>query len=140
MSAKEFTYAGFYEYLTEHRLMGTRCGCAETIQLPPRPYCPTCPPEAVEWVELAGKGRLLAFTVIYVGTTQMIAAGFDRRNPYCVGVVQLDEGPAISGLILGVDVQEPETIRVGSPVQADFVELGPAGAKKTVLAFRAILS
>jgi uncharacterized protein len=138
MSVREFTYAGFSEYVSEHKLMGTRCACDKTIQLPPRPFCPTCPPEAIEWVELGGTGKLLAFSVIYVGTTPMINAGFDRRTPYCVGIVQLDEGPAISGLILGVDVLEPEKIRVGAPVQADFVELGPAGSKKTVLAFRAV--
>ena len=136
MAEKDFTYASFYQYLTEGKLMGTRCPCTGQAQFPPRPYCPDCAPDAIQWTELGNKGKLLAFTVIYVGTTQMLNAGFDRNKPYCVGIVQLDDGPAISAFILGVDTQKPETIIIGAPVIADFVELGPEGAKKTVLAFR----
>ena len=136
MAEREFTYANYYQYLTEHKLMGTRCRCDRDVHLPPRPYCMECAPQDNEWVELSGEGKLMAFTVIYVGTTQMIDAGFGRNAPYCVGIVKLREGPSISALLQGVDVQKPETIKIGMALVADFVELGPEGGRKTMLAFK----
>jgi len=89
----------------------------------------------MELVELTGRGTLLAFTIVYVGTSAMVSAGYNRQNPYCVGVVQLAEGAKISAQILGVDVLHPEQIQIGMPLKATFIERGEGEAKKTFLAF-----
>ena len=65
----------------------------------------------------------------------MLEAGYSRKNPYCVGIVRTVEGPMISAFIQGVDVSHPESIKVGTPMVADFVERGEGEAKKTFLAF-----
>jgi uncharacterized OB-fold protein len=98
----------------------------------------------MEWVELSGKGKLVAFTVIGVGPMPMIDSGYNRDNPYCSGIVEVEEGPRISAQILGVDVAHPENIKIGIPLTADFVERGSwhfleelARNKKTYLTFRA---
>jgi len=91
----------------------------------------------MEWVEMKGKGKLAAFTTIYVGPTFMIEEGYDRNNPYCTGVVELEEGPGISARILGVDAKKPEEIKIGTPLVVDFVERGEGEAKRTYLAFKA---
>ena len=90
----------------------------------------------MEWQEFSGKAKLLTYTIIYIGPAAMIAAGYDRKHPYCVGIVELEEGPRISALITGVDPFKPETIAIGAPVTIDIQDLGPEGAKKPVLAFR----
>ena len=90
----------------------------------------------MEWVELSGKGKLLTFTVIYVGTSAMIAAGYDRKNPYCVGIVQTDEGPAISAQIVDLDLSHPELIQIGLPLEVIYLERGEGEAKKTFLGFK----
>ena len=136
MSENEFTYDGFYQHLVQHRLMGSRCTAGGEIYLPPRAYCPHCRSRAMEWHEFSGNGTLRAFSIVYVGTTQMATAGFNRQNPYCVGIVQLEEGPSISALILGVDTARPETIPIGAQVKAEFVEIGSDTSSKTILAFR----
>jgi uncharacterized OB-fold protein len=141
--ALEFTATSFYEFLAGHKLMGTRCSCDETVFLPPRAYCPHCVKQSplqgakryMEWLEFSGKGKLLTFTVVYIGPAAMIAAGFDRKNPYCVGIVELAEGPRISAMLTGINPMQPESIALGSPVSLDVQELGPEGAKKAVLAF-----
>lgn len=135
MSADTFTYAAYYKFLAEHKLMGTRCRTDGRIYFPPRPIAPETLCDAMEWVELAGLGTLVAFTIVYVGTSAMSAAGYDRQNPYCAGVVELVEGPKVSAQILGVDVLHPEQIKIGMPLQVTFIERGEGDAKKTFLAF-----
>ena len=136
MEAKEMTAATFYEALAEKKLIGSRCACNQTVSVPPRSFCPECSECEMEWVELSGKGKLLTFTIVYIGLSSMIAAGFDRKKPYCVGIVELVEGPRISAMITGVDPFNPAAIRIGGDVTLDVQELGPEDAKKPVLAFR----
>lgn len=144
MKETPFTIASFDTYLTERKFMASRCRGCGALWLPPRPICPTCKGDEMEWKELSGKGTLVAFTVIGVGPMPMIDAGYGRDNPYCVGIVQVEEGPRIGAQILGVDVAHPEKIKIGTPVVADFVERGSwhfveevAKARKAYLAFRA---
>jgi uncharacterized OB-fold protein len=70
----------------------------------------------------------------------MIEEGFDRNNPYCTGIVELKEGVRIAARILGVDVNNPERIRIGTPVKIEYLEKMHRGEKKHVLAFRALSS
>ena len=140
MSEAEFTSAAFYRHLGEHKLLGSRCKADGEVYVPPRPICPADFNDDMEWVELSGRGKLAAFTIVYIGPTAMIAAGYDRKNPYCAGIVQLDEGPMISAQILGVDVAKPETIEVGMPLTVAFVERGEDDARRTYLAFEPAVS
>lgn len=134
----QFTHAAFSNYLNEHRLMGSRNKGNGAVFCPPRPIDPDTHSSDMEWVEFKGAGRLQAFTVVYIGSSMMMAAGYDRKNPYCVGIVKLDEGPMISGLILGVDVLHPESIKIGTPVKVKYVDRGEAEAKKSFLAFEPV--
>jgi len=130
------TSAAFYRFLDEHKLMGSRCRSCGALYLPPRPLCTACYGEEMEWVEMAGGGKLLAFTTIHVAPTAMIEAGYGRDNPYCSGIVQLDEGPAVSAQILDVDASRPEQIVIGMPLRVVFVERGEGEERRTYLAFR----
>ena len=138
MSAADFNHTSFQSKLTERKLMGARCQSCDALYLPPRPYCPACHGEELGWIEFSGRGELLAYTTVHIAPTAMIEAGYSRKNPYCTGVVRLEEGPAISAQILGVDSSKPETIKVGTPVKAEFVERGEGESMETFLAFRAI--
>ena len=88
------------------------------------------------WVEVSGKGKLVAFTSIYIAPTFMIGQGFDRSNPYLTGIVELDEGPKISAHLLGFDATQPEQVQVGTPLKVAFWEHGEGDEKKTALAFQ----
>ena len=136
MSDMEFTSTAHYEALGERKLVGSRCKSCGKLYFPARPMCPECHGKDMEAVEISGKGKLAAFSVIYIATTAMIQAGFDRKNPYCVAVVKLEEGPSICAQVIGADVTHPETIKIGSPVTATFLDRGEGEAKKTFLGFQ----
>jgi hypothetical protein len=135
MAEPEFTSASFYQFLGEHKLMASRCRSCSALYLPPRPLCTACHGTEMEWVEMGGSGLLLAFTTIHIAPTAMIEAGYGKDNPYCTGIVQLAEGPAISGQILGVDARQPAQIAVGTRLKAAFVERGEGDKRRTYLAF-----
>jgi uncharacterized OB-fold protein len=135
VSEREFTSASFYKFIGEHKLMGSRCRSCGALHLPPRPLCPACHGEKLEWIEMSGQGELRAFTAVHIAPTAMIEAGYGQNNPYCSGIVQLDDGPAISAQILGVDPTQPEQISVGMPLKVAFVDRGSDEQKRTFLAF-----
>ncbi|MGD2176728.1 MAG: Zn-ribbon domain-containing OB-fold protein [Anaerolineae bacterium] len=137
MSERDFTSTSFYEFLDENRLMGSRCKSCRALHLPPRPLCAACYGDEMEWVEMVGQGRLVAFTTVHIAPTAMLEAGYDRKNPYCAGVVQLDEGPSISAQIIGVPEQNPQQIAVGTPLHVAFIERGEGEERRTFLAFEA---
>jgi uncharacterized OB-fold protein len=136
MNDMEFTSINYYKALGEHKLVGSRCKSCRKLYFPARPMCPECHGKEMEAVELSGKGKLAAYSVIYIAPTAMIQAGFDRKNPYCAAVVQLEEGPSICAQVIGADVTHPETIKIGSPVTVTFLERGEGDAKKTFLGFQ----
>ncbi len=126
----------FYAGLGQHKLLGSRELSSGQVFLPPRMLDPQTLAGDMEWVEFSGKGKLVAYTVIYVGSTAMINAGYDRKNPYCVGIVETEEGPRISAQIMDVDVSKPESIQIGMPLEVVFIERGEGEAKKTFLGFK----
>jgi hypothetical protein len=137
-TTNEFTGAAFYEHLNARKLMGAQCTACDAIYLPPRPGCVGCAEGEMEWVEVEGKGKLVAYTVISVAPTAMLEAGYGFKKPYCTGIVELENGERISAQIVGVDVAHPESIEIGMPVTMTFVERGEDDAKQTFLAFEPV--
>ena len=128
----------FFTALADGKLIGIRCNQCGNSTIPQRQICPKCQSEDVELVEFSGKGNLAAFTVISVPPVAMANAGYDARNPYCVGIVSLEEGPRISAQILGMDVLHPQQIKIGTPLQMTTIERGEDEAKQTFLAFEPV--
>ncbi len=129
-----FTAAEWNRFLGQKKLMASRCTRCGAVHLPPRAVCPDCHADQMEWTELGGKGRLAAFTSVYVAPTWMVSQGFGRDHPYLSGVVELDEGVKISARILDLDAQDPASIRIGTPLTVEFLEAGEPG--KVTLAFK----
>jgi uncharacterized OB-fold protein len=136
METPPLTYTSYQQFLVQGKLMGSRCTRCGERYLPPRLVCRRCYGDQMEWVDMPLQGKLAAFTSIHVGQTFMAAEGFDRSNPYCVGIVELADQVRVSALIIDVDARRPETIRIGTPMEAQFIPRGTAGEARTVLAFR----
>ena len=86
-------------HLSEEKLMGARCKRCGTLSVPPRPICVKCHASDQDWVPMQGRGKLAAYTCILIGTPAMIAEGYGRKNPYCSGVVELEEGGRVDARI-----------------------------------------
>jgi len=113
-----FTIESFYNLAKEGKLMAAKCKKCGTLLLPPRPVCTNCLSEDFEWVELKGKGKLLTYTVIHVAPPQ-----FQSMTPYAVGIVKLEDGPNLPGMIKDI---EPEKIKVGMNLKVDFDKSVPS--------------
>jgi len=131
----DYTAASFNKFLKQGKLMGIRCTVCETLSAVPRPLCPACHSTNVEWYEFSGQGSLTTFTCISIGPANMVAKGYGRNNPYCSGIVTLQEGPRISARILNVDASKPQDIKSGTPLK---LSLGDMDQDHPALAFEPI--
>ena len=135
-ASDKFTTEAFQRFLEQRKLMGSRCLRCDTLYAPPRPLCTRCHEREMSLQELTGEGRIAGFTSIAIAPTFMIQQGFGRDNPYLTGVIQLAEGPSISGRLVGLDGTRAEEIAIGTPVNAVFLEHEQDGQKRMMLAFQ----
>ena len=113
MSTNEaFTIEQFYKFMAQGKLMAGKCNKCGKIHLPPRPLCDNCYSQAFTWMQISGKGKLLTYTVIHVAPAQ-----FQALAPYAVGIVELEGGLKIPGMINGVSQDE---LRIGMELTLDF--------------------
>ena len=136
MDVTPFNDISYERFLNKEKLMGSRCQKCGTLFLPPRAICIKCHNTKMDWIEMKGKGKLAAFTSISIGPLFMIREGYDRKHPYVSGVVELEEGVKVVARIEGVDGSKPETIKIGMPLQVQFLHRGEVGNSTTFLAFR----
>jgi uncharacterized OB-fold protein len=135
MEERPFSDISYELFLNDEKLMGSRCEQCGALYVPPRPICVKCRSDTMVWEEMTGAGKLAAFTCISIGPSFMLAEGYNRRNPYCSGVVELDEGPRVDARIEGVDPKNPETIKIGRPLSAKFLHGQRENQPITYLAF-----
>ena len=103
----------FFERLRQRRLSTTRCRICGTLAFPPRVWCPVCLAEELDWVDLAGRGTVVAFS------TQ--ERGLRFNAPDVLGLVNLDEGVRLLSRLAA----PLEDLRIGMVVTVDFLEVAP---------------
>jgi uncharacterized protein len=111
----------FWDGANERRLMIQRCtvpACGKALFYP-RVCCPHCKSPALEWIQAAGKGRVISHTTV----RRTHHDGFNADAPYVFAAIALEEGPCIYGQMPGAP-SEGVTLS-GRPVYVDFVEHGP---------------
>jgi len=138
MQDRAFSDIVYNQFLAEEKLMGSKCEKCGALYVPPRPICIKCHGAEMQWAQMKGRGKLAAFTCIGIGPAFMTAEGYNRKNPYCVGVVELEEGARVDARIENVDTLKPETIKVGTPMAVKFLHRGEGADKKTYLAFEPV--
>lgn len=67
----------------------------------------------LRWVQSAGQGKVLTFTVCRLP----VAEAYAPEVPYVVALIRLDEGPTMMSNIVDCD---PESVAVGMPVEVVF--------------------
>lgn len=124
MRTSEFNTKAFNDKVAQGKLMGNRCKTCGELHIPPRQICQRCGSQQLEWLEFSGRGTLEAVTL-----NRAPSSGFRGRPPYAVGIVRLDEGPSISGLM---EVEKPEELEIGIRVVFTVIKDG----ERTILGFR----
>ena len=104
---------------SKYRLIGTRCMECNTAYFPPRNVCNKCRRKGkMEKFQFSGKGEIVSYTVI-----RTPPEGFEYYTPYIIGIIKLEEGPLISGQIVG----DLKNIEIGKKVHAIFRKIYEEG-------------
>ena len=110
--------APFWDAARRHELVAQRCLDCGAYRFPAREVCSRCLSRKVEWVPVAGTGRVFSIAIMHQAAHPWFAA----RVPYAVVVVELDEGARMLSTVTGL---EPHAIRIGLPVRVDFEDVTP---------------
>ncbi len=108
--------AFFFDGAKEHRLLIQRCAGCGALRHPPGPRCPDC--GSYEWTaqEASGRGTVYSFVVNHYPQVP----AFDY--PLAVGLIELEEGTRLVADVVGID---PADVRVGLPVEVEWLDLDP---------------
>ena len=104
--------AAFWDAADEGRLVAERCAACGRLRHPPRPMCPHCLALEVELTTLSGRGTVYSYAVLHHPQHPAF------EYPVLAALIDLDEGIRVVSNLVGV---EPDDIRIGLPVQVEFV-------------------
>ncbi len=102
----------FFEALRdEGKLLGSRCERCDWTYVPPRLYCERCFAELKELRDVGLRGRVKAFTVVYVNKQ-----GEPLDPPEVFALIEF--GPNITPFLHKLGDAPPERVHVGMVVEA----------------------
>ncbi|QDX80165.1 DNA-binding protein [Denitratisoma sp. DHT3] len=104
----------FWDGLKQGRLLIQKCSACGQLRHPPAPCCPDCHSFAWETLPASGRGVIHSFVVVH----HPQVAGIEAPNP--VLLVELEEGTRLVAGLVGIERSE---IRIGMPVQAEFLRV-----------------
>ncbi|HEY1828412.1 MAG TPA: Zn-ribbon domain-containing OB-fold protein [Acidimicrobiales bacterium] len=106
----------FWEAAKNERLLIKHCTSCGKFSYYPRPFCPHCWSEQVEWHEASGEGTLYTWSVIY-NNDQPI---FRDRVPYVAAIVDLAEGPRMVTNVIDCPFEE---LSIGMPLKVTYMPI-----------------
>jgi len=103
----------FWDATREGRLLVQWCTACDRGVFYPRAFCPHCaaPRSALEWRTASGRASVYAAVVEHKPEAAHVA--FSGGEPYCVALVDLEEGVRLLTNIVG---GPPEEVHSGMPV------------------------
>ena len=104
----------FWDGCRKRRLLIQQCESCSGYVFIPQAFCPHCLGATLSWVEAAGTGSIVTFTVVWRPQTPAF------EIPYVVAVVALDEGVDMLTNLLDVD---PGQVSIGDRVRVAFVDV-----------------
>ena len=96
----------FWDAAGEGKLLYKKCAACGEPHFYPRPHCPFCFSDKVEWQEASGRGTIYTYSIM-------------RRAPvpYAIAYVELAEGPRMMTNIVDCELDK---IAIGQPVRLVF--------------------
>lgn len=106
----------FWEGTRAGKLLLRSCTACGAVHYYPRPFCPTCWSDDVEWVEAVGRATLYTHSTVHMNDLPP----FGERVPYVAAVVELEEGPRMMTEVIDCPVED---LAVGMALELTFREL-----------------
>ena len=120
----------FFDAAAKGVLLIKHCpGCSRYLA-PAAEVCDACHSTGLEWREASGRGTLYSFVINH----QVLHPGFAGEVPYNVCVIELEEGPRVTGNYLG----DNKELRVDMALQVTFVRVGDVSVPQWVTAGDAV--
>ena len=114
--------APYWNGLREGKLLIRHCRACGKHHSYPRPFCPHCWSDDVEWVQASGGATLYTHSVVHVNDLPP----FGSQVPYVAAVVELDEGPKMMTRVVGCEHDQLEIgmrLQLGTEVVTDEVTM-----------------
>jgi len=118
--------APFWDGMRAGTLLLRRCRACAALTYYPRPFCPECWSDDVDWQAASGKATLYTHSTVYMNDLPP----FGEQVPYVAAVVELEEGPRMMTQVIDCP---PESLAMGMALTAEFRELTP---EVTIAVFR----
>jgi uncharacterized OB-fold protein len=105
----------YWDAAREGKLLIKRCRACQRAHFYPRPFCPTCWSDDVDWEEASGRATLYTWSVV----RQNDLPPWPTRVPYVAAVVDLEEGPRMMTNVEDCDI---DALEVGMALEVAFRE------------------
>ena len=109
--------AHYWESLNDGNLTIQKCTACGSLQHYPRPFCVNCLSSDLEWERVSGRATLFSFTIV----RRAASPAFAPDLPYVLAIIELEEGPHMTGNVIGIPVDE---VVVGMPLDLTVVPAG----------------
>ena len=116
----------FWDGCRDGRFLLKHCNACGADHFYPRPFCPTCWSDDVEWREASGRATLYTYSIV----RQNDLPPFNERVPYVAAIIELAEGPRVMTNIEGCAFDDLE---IGMDLT---VEYKPIADDVTIAVFR----
>ncbi|MDO8628003.1 MAG: Zn-ribbon domain-containing OB-fold protein [Candidatus Diapherotrites archaeon] len=110
-------------YNDRYKLEGNQCSKCQKLFYPKNYLC-ECGSQEFKSFQFLGKGELLTFTEIKSG-----GEVFATKVPYCLGIIQLSEGPKITSMLADCDLKD---LKIGMKMIASFRKFYSSGEKGAI--------
>ena len=81
----------FWDAAQREELQIQRCRACDRFYFYPRPFCPACFSQDVEWVRASGRATLVSYVI-----NHRPVPGWEEDAPYAIALVELEEGPRMA--------------------------------------------
>jgi len=108
----------FWDGCAANELRIQRCDDCTRYYFYPRPSCPNCGSENVQWSAVSGRATLYSYII-----SHRAAPGYENELPYTIAVVELEEGPRMTTNLVGV-AADPEQLTIDMPLEVTFEPRG----------------
>jgi uncharacterized protein len=103
----------YWDAARDSKLLIKRCNACGRHHFYPRPFCPTCWSDDVEWVEASGDATLYTWSIVHRNDLPP----FHEWVPYVTAVVDLVEGPRMMTTVINCD---HEALEIGMALSVEY--------------------
>lgn len=117
-------HSGFSTSLKQEKIAFPRCRDCGRFHWYPKPVCPHCRSDSLEWQAVRGPAEVYSFTVV----RHIFDDKIRQAVPYVVALLEFQDAPGVR-LITNLVAIMPEAVRIGMIVEPVFPQTSGEAAR-----------